>query len=334
LHGRRKLAALLAVAAVGFAVWGIGRAYAATFAVLAGAESADMAVQIDQFLPSAVTINVGDTVTWGFYSGEFHTVTFLAGEPRPSYLELTADGITLHPWAATRQGNAFYDGSGVRSSGLLSRRDEYSLTFTSPGQFPYVCLIHPEMAGEVTVIPAGLTGDTQASIDARIPFQLASALAERALPAILQFATVGTATTTEGDRSVVVAAGAGDGRVAVVRFMPANVVVHVNDLVSWVNQDAVQPHTVTFLAGEPRPENLVEVVQPDGTARWVWNPRVLRFQGLGVVDGTRFTTSGLLSREPGALNSFTLRFTRPGTFEYRCLLHDALGMTGTVTVVP
>src|SRR5438270_13763344 len=48
-----------------------------------GAESPDHAVQMLQFYPAAITVNVGDTITWTNPNAELHTVTFLAPAQEP-----------------------------------------------------------------------------------------------------------------------------------------------------------------------------------------------------------------------------------------------------------
>jgi hypothetical protein len=48
-----------------------------------------------------------------------------------------------------------YDGNGFRSSGAFFSFPPnllgYSLTFTKPGTFPYLCTLHPGMGGVVQV---------------------------------------------------------------------------------------------------------------------------------------------------------------------------------------
>ena len=48
----------------------------------------------------------------------------------------------------------------------------------------------------------------------------------------------------------------------------------------------------------------------------------------GTYDGTGFFSSGLISSEPYA--EYSLRFSKPGTYKYACLLHPP--MVGTVVV--
>jgi plastocyanin len=46
-----------------------------------------------------------------------------------------------------------YDGTGFWSSGLFGAEPyaEYTLRISKPGTYPYACLIHPSMIGQVVV---------------------------------------------------------------------------------------------------------------------------------------------------------------------------------------
>ena len=74
------------------------------------------------FGPKAVSVKVGQTVTWtnGETDGDSHTVTFDTGAPK---------------------------------SGVLAPGGTYSRAFTTPGTFAYHCSIHPDMHGVVVVTP-------------------------------------------------------------------------------------------------------------------------------------------------------------------------------------
>lgn len=87
----------------------------------AHAAAADPGVTIRDFSfgPSAVTIHVGETITW------------------------TNDGPTAH----TATGSGF-------DTGILSRGRSASHTFTSAGTFSYHCTLHPFMKGTVIVVAA------------------------------------------------------------------------------------------------------------------------------------------------------------------------------------
>jgi plastocyanin len=87
-----------------------------------------------EFAPSAVTVNVGETVTW------------------------TNDGPTPH--SATANDGSF-------DTGIMDAGASGSHTFTEAGTFAYICTPHPNMTGTVTVQAAasddGATDDTGAA---------------------------------------------------------------------------------------------------------------------------------------------------------------------------
>ena len=87
----------------------------ASVAILDGSSQSDYV-----FSPSSLTVDTGDTVSWTNDGAEPHDVT----------------------------------GSGL-DSGTLQSGQGYSHTFTSAGDFSYICSIHPFMKGSVTVLAAG-----------------------------------------------------------------------------------------------------------------------------------------------------------------------------------
>ena len=76
------------------------------------------------YLPADITINAGDTVEWDNIDTAAHTVT--SGSP--------ANGP-----------------SGVFDSSLLMGSASYAFTFEETGSYDYFCIVHPWMAGTVTV---------------------------------------------------------------------------------------------------------------------------------------------------------------------------------------
>jgi len=76
------------------------------------------------FTPSAVTINVGDTVEWTNTDTAAHTVT--SGSP--------ADGP-----------------SGAFDSSLIMAKAVFSQKFDKAGSYDYFCMVHPWMTGNVKV---------------------------------------------------------------------------------------------------------------------------------------------------------------------------------------
>ena len=128
--------------------------------------------------PRELSIAAGESVTWTFTG--FHTVSFNAPESaRPAFgyqddgtvgvnREAADSGdaptmVTLEPPADfdPESGPAFveldagtWDGSGFFNSGFPPFSDAigvWTLTFSTPGTYEYICLIHPDMEGVVNV---------------------------------------------------------------------------------------------------------------------------------------------------------------------------------------
>ncbi|MEU2041273.1 cupredoxin domain-containing protein [Nocardia niwae] len=82
--------------------------------------AATVAVDDMKFSPAEVTVAVGDTVTWKFGDKVPHSV----------------------------------QGIGDKAMGINSPifdKGEWSYTFTTPGTYRYLCSLHPEMRGTITV---------------------------------------------------------------------------------------------------------------------------------------------------------------------------------------
>ncbi len=117
----------------------------------------------DVFVPERLTVHAGDTVVW---SPGFHTVSFgppaLLAQLRRSFAmpapqQSGPPALALNPRIIYPAGGSTYDGTGFVNSGLLiaPKPHTFALTFTKPGVYHYVCLIHPGMDGAVTVLPPG-----------------------------------------------------------------------------------------------------------------------------------------------------------------------------------
>jgi plastocyanin len=98
------------------------------------------------FYPSVIVIDAGDTVTWTIRGRDPHTITFLSGNPPPP----PGSPSSLAPIPCSS-----YDGKEICSSGIIFPGAQYSLTFTVPGVYIYMCLLHPGMQGVVVVQPQG-----------------------------------------------------------------------------------------------------------------------------------------------------------------------------------
>jgi plastocyanin len=115
LLGAAGAAALLAVA--------LPRLTAAGDAVVAAATS-PATVQIDNFAftPATLTVTAGTTVTWKNEDDSPHRIG---------------------------------DKDGTFRSAALDTDDAFSHTFATPGEYPYICTIHPYMVGKIIVKPSG-----------------------------------------------------------------------------------------------------------------------------------------------------------------------------------
>jgi len=78
------------------------------------------------FGPAAITVHVGDTITWTNHDQAPHDVT------------TTSAPVSLH-------------------SPTLSTGQSWTYTFSQPGTYAYICSIHPDMKAQVTVLPAATT---------------------------------------------------------------------------------------------------------------------------------------------------------------------------------
>ena len=84
-----------------------------------GGGSETVAISGQKFQPAELSVSAGSSVTWNNADDAPHTVTF--------------------------------DDDAVESSDELAKGDTFSATFADAGSYSYVCAIHPEMKGSVTV---------------------------------------------------------------------------------------------------------------------------------------------------------------------------------------
>ena len=128
---------------------------------------------------------------------------------------------------------------------------------------------------------------------------------------------------------------------SLVRFVKGKIEIHVGDTIEWSNFDPQEPHTITF--GE-EPADMFDpsagvTMDPDGGLRAVLNsPSDNLHSGfiLQALDDQPGTPVNSNPNNAIALNPthFRVTFTQPGTYNYKCVLHDNLGMLGQVIVLP
>lgn len=123
---------------------------------VAAAMTADFeaAIWANTFTPDEIEVPVGGTVTWLIRG--VHTISFNADESARPLYEKAEDGrIREKEVAAEAAGNpSDWDGTGFLNSGIregFSPPARFSVTFTTPGTYAYMCLVHFDMEGKVKV---------------------------------------------------------------------------------------------------------------------------------------------------------------------------------------
>jgi plastocyanin len=133
----------------------------ATVGVVAGAQVGQIDVQ--RFFPPRVVVHPGDAVTWIWKTQDTpHTVTFLNGQPAPEVVlpQPQANGpprLQLNPTVLAPGGDPTDFGGGTfLNSGFLQpmpgqATPTFTVHFTAPGTYDYVCVLHEGMTGTVVV---------------------------------------------------------------------------------------------------------------------------------------------------------------------------------------
>ena len=290
-------------------------AQTAGLTVATGSGEAGYAVNL--FGSPKVTVATGSTLTFKNSWYEPHTVTFPGSKPVPPPSDPTAP-VPTNPGQTVA-----FDGVTYLSSGFLMKDQTFALSFPTKGTFPFICIIHPGMAGSVDVVDAGTASiSTQAQLDATAAKTFSDALVALKAAAAAAIAKGVTKTANaDGSSTWTVTIGGLVGPSDLQQFFLANVNIQAGDTVKW--ESAVPtPHTATFLSGTPFP------VPPTPG-----NPKVLVAAPAPAAgyDGTGYVNSGIIGIGWPA-QQFSMKFTKAGTYPYICVLHVDQGMGGSITV--
>ncbi|MEX0874606.1 MAG: hypothetical protein WD646_08455 [Actinomycetota bacterium] len=267
------------------------------------------------------------------------------------------------PCASGDQDKPDFDGTqSYYNSGIIPYEGPQGNTFEVPlaedievGSYWFYCAVHgPLQSTEVEVRPTGSDIPSQAEVNRRARREID----EVAEPLLELYRTAVDSNevrvnlgagpqTLEGPF-----AGLGDVSVSEIalinEFVPKQLEVDAGDPITWTMIGA--PHTISF--GVPRYFPPVQFLD-DGSVRV--NPRlqpaaggakefpaelfaapgqeggpgaeVVEFDG-GTYDGEGFWSSGLIAADPYA--EYTMRISRPGTYDFACLIHPP--MVGTIEV--
>lgn len=296
-----------------------------------GAQSGDKAQQALAFLPNEMWIHAGDSITWTQQADDIHTVTFLtATQIFPSF-QVGCPGFS--------SGTATFDGTTCVSAPPLAKGQTFTVMFPKAGNYKVVCLVHNPMNGTIHVL------NTWERLPHDQDYYNDTAARERtALLTDDQPMRMGDGDHDNDDGfSVRVIAGVGESSATPggihtgsrVRFLNGTIEIKQGQTVEWGNFDPVEPHTITFGI---EPKNLFApsanvTVDPDG-ARHATISSVGESVHSGFIAATQTDDPGVLPENALSVTRFRVTFTAPGVYDYKCSLHDNLGMVGRVIVRP
>ncbi len=313
-------------------------------------------LSIQRFSPSNTVVRAGDTVTWKLnQDDEPHTVSFLSGEERIPFAipnpaggppEVIFNPVAVFPSRTPGGPVETYNGTGFAGSGIMMNdppapgvppNNTFTLVMETPGTYDYVCLLHPPMQGTITVVESNAIDVlSQSEIDAQSEKELAEIIAEteslRAEDPVVRSEAGPNGTTIWHAQ---VGAMSFDQTGELFDFLPKNLTIQEGDTVIW---STVSPtiHTVTFHPGREQPT--LEMVHPQeqGPPVIEVTPDALfPSRPAAEFDGTGYWNSGLMdtytARPPGG-SAFSMTFSKAGSYDYICVVHQILGMTGNVTV--
>ena len=186
------------------------------------------------------------------------------------------------------------------------------------------------MQVDVQVLRTNVSILTQDQIDAEAAALLADQLAKGEASAAA--ADPGKTTNDDGTTTWEVLNAPTVEAASPMRFIPSRLQIGVGDTVAWENPTFV-PNTVTFNAESP--SFLIPEPQDEGPPLLVIDPKVLfPVKPSQNFDGSGYVNSGFTGAGPEATGgeSFSLTFTRAGTYSYVCMLHANQGMARVIVV--
>lgn len=290
-------------------------------------------VAANDFFPDVVTIQKGDTIHFSNTHNEIHTTTYVPGVPEPMPVPAfvipnpSGPGVVFNPLAFDPTNPAAgavtdFNPHKYFNSGVMFKDASSDVIFNVVGDFKFLCLVHEGMEFNISVVGTPVTIDTQDAID-KVGKSQSDAFIT-AGNAIIAAATQTKVTDASGTSTWDSQVGVTKGQVDVLEFLPAGPLnISTGDSVKWTTITGT-PHTVTF--GEPF--NPIVMFGQYTT----FSPAAALPSGGATYSGSN--NSGLMDASgqlPGG-TSYTLTFTKAGTYTYICLLHGDQGMDGTIVV--
>lgn len=370
LNPIRLLSVFLGVAVV--AVLSFPRTVAAqqNWNVKVGAQTQDMGRQALAFLPNEIWIHAGDSITWTFNSDEIHTVSFLVvgqafppfpvGCPGFSFGVASFDGSTCVTTPPSVKGQptftvSFPTAGNYRLQCLVHNTMNGTIhVLDSSVALPHEQSFYDQEAASET---RDLLTDSDHAKSTDMPGMGTShamnSISVRILAATnrLSGSRKKLAASPGGDRSAAAYVTAGVGEIvatpggvqtnSLVRFVKGKIEIHAGDTVEWSNSDPEEPHTIT-IGPEPLdmfdPSSNVTLDSDGGLHAVINSPNDTVHSGF-ILQALPDQPGLPVNSNPNnaiALNPthFRITFTQPGTYNYKCVLHDDLGMVGQVVVLP
>jgi plastocyanin len=290
-------------------------------------DPARRAVAVLQYMPAKATVAVGQTVRWTWDgTSEPHSVTFFPpGQSAPS--PPGSDPTLFAPTPAT----GLYDGSTLVNSGLAPQGPgavpPFEVAFAKPGSYGYSCVIHPQMMGTITVVPAGQAAETAAAVKTRGDQEKGQWLAEgnEALQKLQSAVPVGTKNSA-GSTNWKVEMGASTPHTDILAFAPVPANLKHGDKVTFVNNSGA-PHTASFFNKQPPIESpsdpAIDKAAPGPS------PQTLNSTDL-FNTGTLPPDAPPGAGPPEAARSFTFAVPTAGDYQYLCIYHSPSGMAGVI----
>jgi plastocyanin len=287
----------------------------------------DPNITVTEFLPAEITVETGTDVTWAWNGAEPHSVTFLAPDQT-----LPAPGADPSLFAPTAADTSTYDGSAFVNTGLQPLGPQapapFTMAFASAGTYPYYCVIHPGMIGEVTVTEPGGDVDTPRDVAERRAAETEEWLDEgRAAKAELVEADQVTTENADGSTTWTVVMGATTEHTDVLAFSPTPAGIKAGDTVRFLNSSGA-PHTASFFGEGAEVINDPTDPRTDAPAPGP-SPQTLSSAG--------FFNTGLLPPDappgagpPEAARTYEYEVPEAGTYGYVCILHAPSGMAGAI----